>query len=146
MLVTLNQGDLCKQFCAAVKLHSRPNGMVMLKTPFSYPDGDQYALYLTETKTGGIRLSDGGTTLIQLSYENDPSKYFDGTRQLTFTQIVAEQGISFDDETSQLYIETTPQELVKSAFQLGQAMTRIYDLIFLNRSRVASAYTKKFLP
>jgi len=30
MLEMINQDDLCKQFCADVKLHHRSNGMLML--------------------------------------------------------------------------------------------------------------------
>jgi len=77
---------------------------------------------------------------MQLSYENDIDKYFDGTRNLLFEQVVKEQGINFEDETGQFYVETTAQDLSKAAFQLGQAVTRIYDLTFLNRSRVVSTF------
>ena len=64
----LDEKALCEQFCAQVKLHRRDNGMVMLETPFSFPDGDQYPRYLTPTSTGGLRVSDGRHTLMHLSY------------------------------------------------------------------------------
>lgn len=140
MLNTLDESRLCQQLCANVKLHKRKNGMVMLETPFTFPDGDQYALYLDEMATGGIRLSDGGTTLIQLSYETEPNKFFEGTRNVLFEQVVSEQGVNFDDQSGQFYVETTAQNLPQAVFQLGQTMTRIYDLTFLNRSRVVSTF------
>lgn len=140
MLNTLNEHTLCEQLCATVKLHKRSNGMVMLHTPFTFPDGDQYALYLTETSTGGIRVSDGGTTLIQLSYETEPNKFFEGTRNVLFEQVVNEQGVHFDNETGQFYVEATAANLSQAVFRLGQTMTRIYDLTFLNRSRVVSTF------
>jgi hypothetical protein len=140
MLERLNQEDLCKQFCADVKLHRRTDDKVMLETPFSFPDGDQYALYLEETRTGGIRLSDGGSTLIQLSYENDTDKLFEGARSTLFEQIIGEQGVQFDNDSGQFFLETNIQDLSRAAFQLGQAMTRVHDLSFLNRSRVASTF------
>lgn len=140
MLNTLDESRLCQQLCANVKLRKRKNGMVMLETPFTFPDGDQYALYLAETATGGIRLSDGGTTLIQLSYETEPNKFFEGTRNVLFEQVVSEQGVSFDEQSGQFFVETTAQDLPQAVFRLGQAMTRIYDLTFLNRSRVVSTF------
>lgn len=140
MLDAIDESRLCQQLCAQVKLHKRNNGMLMLETPFTFPDGDQYALYLQEAAAGGIRLSDGGTTLIQLSYETEPNKFFEGTRNVLFEQVVSEQGVSFDSESGQFFIETTAQDLPQAIFQLGQTMTRIYDLTFLNRSRVVSTF------
>jgi len=112
----------------------------MLETPFAYPDGDQYPLSLSETKTGGIRISDGGHTLMHLSYENDVDKFFEGTRRVLLDQILTEQGVEYDEKTGQFYVETPWGDLSAAAFRLGQALTRVYDLTFLNRSRVVSTF------
>jgi len=140
MLEMLDEKMLCAQFCAQIKLHRRDNGMVLLETPFAYPDGDQYPIYLTETGTGGLRVSDGGHTLMHLSYENDVDKFFEGSRNILLNQIIAEQGISYDEKNGQFYLECAPAKLSEAAFRLGQAITRVYDLTFLNRSRVASTF------
>ena len=140
MLETLDNQQLCEQLCAQVTLKRRENGMIMLETPFSFPDGDQYPLYLTETRTGGVRISDGGHTLLHLSYENDIDKLFSGTRALLFEKITKEQGVHFDAETGQFFIESAIVDLSRATFRLGQALTSVYDLTFLNRSRVASTF------
>lgn len=140
MLEQLDQERLCKQFCANVQIHHRNNGKIMLQTPFSYPDGDQYALYLSETETGGVRISDGGHTLMHLSYENDVDKFFSSTRNILLNQVVTEQDINFSEENGQFFIDTSVNHLADAAFKLGQALTRIHDLTFLNRSRVASTF------
>lgn len=140
MLDMLNEKQLCEQFCAQIKLHRRSNGLVMLETPFSYPDGDQYPLYLSETRTGGIKISDGGHTLMHLSYENDVDKFFEGSRQMLLHRIVSEHGIDFDEATGQFSLECAPGQLSEAAFRLGQAITRVYDLTFLNRSHVSSTF------
>jgi len=140
MLEMLNEKQLCKQFCAQIKLHRRSNGLVMLETPFSYPDGDQYPLYLSETRTGGIKISDGGHTLMHLSYENDVDKFFEGSRQMLLQRIVSEQGVDFDESSGQFSLECAPAQLSEAAFRLGQAITRVYDLTFLNRSHVSSTF------
>ena len=108
MLEMLDEKTLCQQFCSQVKLHHRKNGMVVLETPFKYPDGDQYPLYLSETTTGGLRVSDGGHTLMHLSYENDVDKFFEGSRSVLFHQILAEQGISYEEETGQFSLDCAP--------------------------------------
>lgn len=140
MLEMLDEKMLCAQFCAQIKLHRCNNGMVLLETPFAYPDGDQYPIYLTETGVGGLRVSDGGHTLMHLSYENDVDKFFEGSRSVLLNQIIAKQGISYDGDKGQFYLECAPAKLSESAFRLGQAITRVYDLTFLNRSRVASTF------
>ena len=140
MLEMLNEKMLCTQFCAQIKLHRHKNGMVLLETPFAYPDGDQYPLYLNETATGGLRVSDGGHTLMHLSYENDVDKFFEGSRSILLNQIIAEQGIAYDETNGQFSLECAPSQLSEAAFRLGQAITRVYDLTFLNRSRVISTF------
>ena len=140
MLEMLDENELCRQLCAQVKLRRRRKGKVLLETPFEYPDGDRYPLYLTETHTGGVRVSDGGHTLMHLSYENDIDKFFEGTRRLLFDQILREYGTKYDEKTGEFYVETPVEHLSEAAFHLGQVLTRIYDLTFLNRSRVASTF------
>jgi len=140
MLEMLNEKNLCEQLCTQVKLHHRNNGQVMLETPFSYPDGDQYPIYLSETNTGGLRVSDGGHTLMHLSYENDVDKFFEGSRNILLNQVLSEQGVNYDEATGQFSIDCAPAHLSEGVFRLGQALTRVYDLTFLNRSRVISTF------
>lgn len=140
MLELLTDTQLCEQFCATVRLHRGNDGLVMLDTPFTFPDGDSYSLYLSETLTGGIRISDGGSTLMHLSYENDVDHYFTGTRGLLLKKVVKEEGVNYEDETGQFYIESAPQELSIAAFRLGQAITRVHDLNFLSRARISSTF------
>lgn len=140
MLEQLNEKALCEQLCAHVKIHRRPDKPVILETPFTYPDGDHYPLYLSETRTGGVRISDGGHTLMHLSYENDVDKFFEGTRRVLLDQVVGEQGVKFDEQNGQFYIESPVVGISEAAFKLGQALSRVYDLTFLNRSRVASTF------
>tara|TARA_E500000305_G_scaffold2792_2_gene2680 strand:+ start:993 stop:1778 length:786 start_codon:yes stop_codon:yes gene_type:complete len=136
----LKDSVLCEQFCAQVKLHRLRNGHVMLQTPFSFPDGDQYSIYLEDTRTGGIKIHDGGSTLMRLSYENDIDRLFEGTRAVVMSQAIREHGVDFDDESGQFFVETAVSELAAGTFRLGQAITRVNDLTFLNRSRVTSTF------
>lgn len=131
---------LCKELCANVSVVKRPDNVMMLDTPFSYPDGDRYPIYLSETGTGGMRLSDRGHTLMHLSYESDIDSMFGGTRGLLKDQIVAQEQIGYDEKTGAFFVDTSFEHLADAVFRLGQALTRIYALNFLNRSRVASTF------
>lgn len=128
---------LCERLCAEVRLHRR-NGLTMLETPFTFPDGDHYPIYLSETRTGGLCISDGGHTLMHLSYENEVDKFFEGTRGLLMEQIIGEHGLIYN--AGQFFMESSVDEAAETIFKFGQALTRVYDLTFLNRSRVASTF------
>ena len=43
----------------------------MLHTHFEFPDGDRFPIHVSELGGGGLRLSDHGYTLMQISYDHD---------------------------------------------------------------------------
>ncbi len=124
--------------CAEVSLRETEEGHIVVSTPFTFPDGDGYTIYLKRTATGGWRLSDMGSTLMRLSYEQDIDKLKDGARARVYEQIVAEMGI--EDDGGELFLETPPSVLGEGVFRFGQALTRIHDIRFLNRVQVESTF------
>ncbi|MEQ1933644.1 MAG: DUF1828 domain-containing protein [Fimbriimonadaceae bacterium] len=76
----LLEDRLCKTLCGHVRLRKTRQGLLQVVTPFAFTDGDRFQLYLEETSAGGVRLTDFGHTLMHLSYENDLSKFREGTR------------------------------------------------------------------
>lgn len=139
-MLNINEKLLCQKLCANVSLVKRSDNLFMLSTPFTYPDGDGYPIYVSETGTGGIRLSDGGHTLMHISYENDVDKYFEGTRSILMRQIIAQEQVQYDQEKGAFYVDASADHLADAVFRLGQTLTRVYDLTFLNRSHVASTF------
>ena len=135
---SLLEKTLCERLCANVRIHKRDDGVLMLDTPFTFPDGDHYPIYLSETSTGGVILSDCGHTMMRISYEHDVDVYFDGTRAMLREQIVREAGI--EENEGVFSIESPPDRIADSLFRFGQAMTKIYDLTFLSRERTASSF------
>lgn len=135
---TLLQEQLCKTLCGQVKIRTTPQGHLQLVTPFTFTDGDSFQLYLQETPGGGVRLTDFGHTLMHLSYENELEKLREGTRGKLFEQVLASSGMK--EEAGQLFFESSLADLGSSVLKFGQAITRVYDLTFLNRSRVASTF------
>jgi hypothetical protein len=124
--------------CAEVKIIPKNGNLLSIETPFSFPDGDPYQLYIREMPGGILRLSDMGHTMMHLSYDNDVEKFREGTRGKIFDQIKAEYSVNEDN--GEFYIETATENLGNTIFRLGQALTKIYDLTFLNRARTDSTF------
>ncbi len=129
---------LCERLCEEVGIHARPDGALMLRTHFTFPDGDGYPFHLSEAPSGGLRLSDNGHTLMHISYEHDIDSFLEGTRGMLLDRIVGESGIHQDRGV--FSVDTVPEELPQSIFSFGQALTRIYDLTLLSRSNVGSTF------
>ena len=131
------QQSLCKGFCHDVRLERRPDGALMLDTFFEFPDGDHYPIHVSEV-TGGLRLSDRGHTLMRISYDHDVDAFLAGSRGLLLERILAETGLARNGGA--FVFDTTTEQLSEAVFRYGQAMTRIFDLTTLSRSRVSSTF------
>ena len=129
---------LCERLCEDVGVDARPDGELMLRTHFRFPDGDGYPFHLSEAPSGGLRLSDHGHTLMHISYEHDIDSFLSGTRGMLLERIVGESGI--DQEGGVFSVDTPPERLPEAIFGFGQALTRIYDLTLLSRSNVGSTF------
>ena len=105
----------------------------MVDSPFAFPDGDHFPIYLSQTATGGLRLSDRGHTLMHVSYEHNVDLFYEGARAALREQIVRDYGI--EETGGEFSVEAPPDQLAASLFRLGQALTKVYDLTFLNRER-----------
>ncbi len=142
--MTLDTGALrallCERLCEDVQVDERPNGSLMLRTHFAFPDGDGYPFHLTSAPSGGLRLSDHGHTLMHISYDHDVDLFLAGTRGLLLERIVTETGICYEDEDGAFYVDTSHEGLPEAVFRFGQALTRIYDLTLLSRSNVGSTF------
>jgi Domain of unknown function DUF1828 len=138
----MNAADLqelvCKALCAQASVTLVQENFWRVATPFVFPDGDAYSLYLQQLPSGGIRISDAGSTMMHLSYENDIDKFRDGTRGRLLQQILAESDLTEDD--GEFFVETSAGDLGSNVFRFGQALTRIHDLSFLNRLRSESTF------
>ena len=129
---------LCERLCAEVRIHRREDDVLMMESPFTFPDGDHFPIYLSETAAGGVKLSDRGHTLMHVSYEHDVELFYEGARASLREQIVRESGIEEDEGI--FSIETPPDQVAGALFRFGQALTKIHDLTFLSRERVASTF------
>lgn len=129
---------LCENLRASVRVHQRDDNVLMLESPFTFPDGDHYPVYLSETASGSVKLSDRGHTLMHISYEHDVDAFYSGVRASLREQIVREYGI--DEEEGVFSMEVAPSQIANALFVFGQALTKIHDLTFLSRDRTASTF------
>jgi len=134
----LLRDKLCKTLCGQVSIRTTKQGFFQIITPFTFPDGDTFQLYLEELSGGGVRLTDFGHTMMQLSYDNEIEKFREGNRGKLFEQLLADAGMK--EESGKLTLETSLGQLGTSVLQFGQGITRIHDLTFLNRTRVAGTF------
>ena len=129
---------LCERLCEDVRVEPRPDGALMVRTRFQFPDGDRFPIRLSEAPAGGFRLSDRGHTLMHVSYEHDVDSFLDGTRGMLLERIMGESGLSWDGGA--FCLDTAPERLPEAIFRFGQALTRVHDLTLLSRSNVGSTF------
>jgi hypothetical protein len=132
------QKQLCRSLCGEVRLHPIEEGLWAISSPFTFPDGDAYSLYLQRLETGGWRLTDLGHTWMAMSYDNDVDKFRKGTRGIILEAILAESGVT--ETEGELMVDGPAEDLGKNLFRLMQLVTRIQDLTFLNRERAEGTF------
>jgi len=132
------QDNLCSLMCSEIKVEPKNNNLLRIQTPFTFSDGDPYQIYIKEMPGGIMRITDMGHTMMHLSYENDVDKLREGTRGCLFNQILAENAVK--EEKGEIFTDTDSHNLVTAIFSIGQALTKITDLTFLNRARAESTF------
>ncbi|QWR77151.1 DUF1828 domain-containing protein [Candidatus Magnetomonas plexicatena] len=132
------QKKLCELMCAEVTIKPRNEKLLVVETPFYFADGDIYQIYIREMSGGILRLTDMGHTMIHLSYENDIDKFKKGTRGNILNQIKAETSV--EEDNGEFFIDTPLEHIAFNIFRLGQALTKIVDVTFLNRARAESTF------
>ena len=128
---------LCERRSAEIRIHWREDDVLMMESPFTFPDGDHFPIHRSEI-AGGVELSDRGPILMHVSYEHDVELLYEGARASPREQIVRESGI--EENEGIFSIEAPPNQVAGALFRFGQALTKIHDLTFLSRDRVASTF------
>ena len=119
---------LCENLCRDVAVDQHPDGHLLVRTHFRFPDGDHYPIYLSELPFGGLRLSDTGHTLMRISYDHDVDSFLDGTRGMLLERTMGESGLKWDGGV--FYLDTTLGHLPEAVFRFGQSLTRDLRLDF----------------
>ena len=131
---------MCQRLCEDVRVERRPDGILMLHTHFTFPNEDRHPIHLSESASGGLRLSDCGHTLMHISSDHDINSFMDGTRGMLLERIMSETGLCWNGSRGTLCLDTAPERLPEAVFTFGQALTRVYDLTLLSRSNIGSTF------
>lgn len=120
------QDTLHERLGEAVRVIERPDGALMIRTPFRFPDGDGYPIHILEASTGGLCLSDRGHTLMRMSFEHEVDSLLVGARGKLLERIMGESGLRWDGGA--VCLDTRLEQLPEAIFVFGQALTRVHDL------------------
>lgn len=131
------QKNLCLSFCREVIVQSIDDKTASISLPMIGRDGDHIMVYVTQS-TYGWRVSDMGTTMMRLSYENDLSTLLSGSRERLYNMILSESGLTEDD--GEIFVNAAADHLPSALFTLGQGLTRVEDLSLWTRSRVGNTF------
>jgi hypothetical protein len=127
---------LCTTFCKDVRV-TLTEGKAAIALPVSGRDGDEMVAYVSPT-IGGWRISDMGTCMMRLSYENDLNKLFMGARGKLLETILNECGMTEDD--GELFVDVPADALSRGLFTFSQGLTRIEDIGLWTRTRIESTF------
>ncbi|AUX61831.1 DUF1828 domain-containing protein [Simonsiella muelleri] len=129
--------SLCIGFCQSIQTRIKADGSIQVALPFVGRDGDCYNIFVAKQVDGSFKISDKGSTIMRLSYEND-LKLLKGARTEVLNQIINENGVYFDN--GEIYTRSLEKDLTATVFKLGQALTRISDLGLWNKARIKSTF------
>lgn len=131
--------DLCGRLCEEIAVQSFGQGgdEFRVSLPLVGRDGDHVVAYVKPV-AGGWRVSDMGSTMMRLSYDNDLGKLLSGGRLKLFETILSESGLKEDD--GELFAEVPLDAVARGLFVLGQGVTRVGDLGLWTRTRVDSTF------
>lgn len=130
---------LCNSFCREIGFKEYGNGAI-ISLPVYDRDGDAFSIYLTEG-TAGWQLSDGASTIMRLSYENDIDNLLKGSRLELFNSYIKEAGAVYDD--GELLMEVSADQLMTGLFEFTKLMNRISDVALLKLHRTSSTFKEQ---
>ena len=120
---------LCSSFCREIGFKVLKHGFIV-SLPSYDRDGDAHSIYVTESNAGWL-LSDGASTVMRLSYENDLDTLLKGSRLELFESYVKEAGVEYDD--GELLLDVAADQLLTGLFTLTHLMKRISDIALLKQ-------------
>ena len=131
--------DFKSKVCDDIKLESKGINRYQVLTPFTFDDGDGFVVYLV-SDNGRFYLTDGGHTIMHLSYWMDAEELLDGdnARSDLFRSITNMFNLEYDD--GQISIPIPNNKFGEYLYSYLQALTKISDIDFLTRERVKRAF------
>ncbi len=109
-----------------VRFSKRPDGTLVLRTRFSFSDGDRLPIHVSKTEAGQFRLSDRGHTVMHASYDHDADALSRAPAEKRLEGVLREAGV--ERHRGVLHIATRPEDLPGAVLRLGEAAIKIFKL------------------
>jgi hypothetical protein len=127
--------------CGEIDLAGSGLDRYVVQVPFSFTDGDHYVVILKQEGQDWV-LSDEGHTLMHLSYELREMEFEEGNKRKRIDEVLSSYQI--ENRDGQLVIKVPPGHYGDALFTFVQAITRITDITFLDRTTVKNTFREDF--
>lgn len=136
-----DQSELLRSLRAAVgsevELHAEGPDRYRVFTPFTFDDGDEFALVYKRSSNGWV-LTDEGHTLLHLSYWMEEGDLETGTRRQVIDNAIASVGLR--ERAGRFEIDADPHDAGGALFAMLQGLTKVTAASYLDRELVASTF------
>jgi hypothetical protein len=129
--------SLADGFQGRIRFHEKRKDVYQIVAPIFHEDGDMIDLFI-DLRAGGpshIRLTDGGLTLMRLSYSFDidtPNK------EKILNRILTENGIELI--RGEMVLGTSAESILPSFLRFAQTIAKVTSLSFLKRQVISSLF------
>ena len=132
--------DFKKKICDEINLISEGIGRFVVKTPFTFDDGDHLKIILRKNNKGKWSLTDEGHTLMHLTYEHIDIET--KTRQQIIEKALTMFGIN--NKEGELIINIGNEMYGDALYSFIQGILHISDVTYLKREQIKSAFMEEF--
>lgn len=131
------QKEICKAFCDGLIVREVPMGF-SISTPVTWFSGDTISFY-ARVEGDRARLEDSGSLLFDL--EGQGVDFTSENRMELLSALLDEHGVMLSEEDALFCTEWTPaNDVARQAIPFLTFLTRVQDLLFLNREIVKSTF------
>ena len=136
------QKEICAAFCDGLIVHKVPVGYVV-STPVTWFSGDNISFY-ARVEGGRARLEDSGSLLFDL--EGQGVDFSSENRMEILSGLLNDHGIILSEEDGLFCTQWVPKnEIAALALPFLTFLTRVQDLLFLNRDVVKSTFREDLI-
>jgi hypothetical protein len=145
MNITSIKDDFKSRVCEQIDLEQEGEDRFLVVTPFRFEDGDHYVIVLKREGETWI-LTDEASTIMHLSYWMDDKSLEDG--QVSNRRSIMDGALSsysVQNRGGELIIPVAESRFGDALFNFLQALTKVHDISFLSRERVASTFMEDLM-
>lgn len=136
------QKEICAAFCDGLVVRQVPMGYA-ISTPVTWFSGDTLSFY-ARVEGERARLEDSGSLLFDL--EGQGVDFSSENRMELLSGLLEEHGVMLSEDDGLFCTEWTPKaQIAKLALPFLMFLTRVQDLLFLNREIVKSTFREDLI-